>query len=251
MPSDDATETPIDEALAAGADEPGADADSEAPADEPDTPPTPAPASPDPWQDRYDNLHRRFGEQGSELGSLRQKLAAMEPEVAEFRRWKEDQARRRELSKAEVEARLDPLLRDPDRWREEAVKPAVEEAKAAKKEAAEAKQLLREFTWRQTVREFTRDTPDALKFEKEINTALARVPADYWSREMLDDAYMAAKSRAGFRAEESARKQNEALTRGAALPKGTGAPIAAKLPDRKPGDFKAAVARAKARSKGG
>ena len=63
---------------------------SEAPATTPETPES------DSWEARYENLRTDHGRLGSEVGSLRQKLAAQEQEIAESRRWREQQLRNRD-----------------------------------------------------------------------------------------------------------------------------------------------------------
>ena len=240
----DAAEQAAPEADSPAGDEAPAPPAGHAAPDESSTPPA--------WQERYENLHRRFGEQGNELGSLRQKLTTQESEIAEFRRFREQIGRTQGRNAAEIEAKLTGFVRDPDRWMEERTAPATKRAEEAEKKIAELEARVMRQHWDATVRDFVRENPTANKYSQDIDQRLRRVPEQYWNRDLLDDAFAAAQFKAGIRAEESARKKAEALTRDAALPKGTGAPSGAALPPRKPGDFGSAMARAKAKlAKGG
>ena len=223
----------------------------EAPAPEQETP------SPDNgndfsvWEDRYNNLHSRFGEQGNELGSLRQELAANKQELAEQRSWREEQDRAKGLDKSEVEHRLQKFIQDPDRYIESRL---ADRLTPLQKQAEEFK------AWQQSQREqsivgmvegFKKEFPDSTKYANEINEQLQHIPREHLTKRMLKSAYNAARYEAGERAEESARKKAEVLTRKAALPKGVGASGGGNAPARKARNFGEAVSIAKSKAEAG
>ncbi|OFX04246.1 MAG: hypothetical protein A3E78_13785 [Alphaproteobacteria bacterium RIFCSPHIGHO2_12_FULL_63_12] len=217
---------------------------SEAPATTPETPES------DSWEARYENLRTDHGRLGNEVGSLRQKLAAQEQEIAESRRWREQQERSRRPTSHEQDAHINKFIADPNEWRDEPLRPLREEAKATRAEIDAIKQELRDRAFVAMVEEFRREYPKASKYADEINARFNNFPREHITKGLLEDAYMAAETRAGKKAEESAKEKLAALTRGAALPKGVASPNG-NQPAGKAKTFAEAASRAKAKIEAG
>lgn len=225
--------------------DPGQGAATEAPASTPDTP---SPA--DDYKDRYENLHRAFGSQGNELGSLRQKLSTYEQELADLRAWRKEQERARTPDQYERESRLNRVIKDPDGWRDEGIDAKLTPLQKEIEELRSWREQQREQAMVSMVEEFKRENPAAVKYAEEINARLQHIPRKHLTKGLLEDAYFAAERRAGKRAEESAQKKVEALTRTAALPKGVASPKG-NSPARKARSFDEAVMIAKAKAEAG
>ena len=230
--------------------DPGQGTSPEAPAATPDTP------SPDELavlQERYENLHSRFGSQGQELGTLRQRDSAREQELAELRAWREPQDRAKGLDQYERESSLNKLVRDPPAQIRAEVKAIIEE-REREREARDAQVRQREKieSVNRMIGEFEREhEKDAKQHGAAIRDALEGIPFENITKKMLTAALKAAKLDAGERAEESAQKKVAALTRSAALPKGVASPKGGNAPSGKARNFDQAVSIAKAKAESG